>query len=141
MSCGKDRKTITKSCLGLAAWAGVSGGMRGAAYRPPVERPRTFQRPGTSAHRWKAREYEVLWGVYRLSFLQMFGIRDHQNFKGLSVTTFYFIWNLSNDSEYIQHRRSKYDNILQMKQIVCLNLFYSLPKKGVSVNYVASNIL
>ena len=69
----------------MAAWAGVSGGTQGAAYRPPVERPRTFQRPGTSAHRWKAREYEVLWGVYRLSFLQTFGIRDHQNFKGLTI--------------------------------------------------------
>ena len=90
----------------MAAWAGVSGGTQGAAYRPPVERPRTFQRPGTLAHRWKAREYEVLWGVYRLSFLQMFGIREHQNCKGLSVQNFCFIWNLSNDPEYIQRRQS-----------------------------------
>ena len=33
----------------MAAWAGVSGGTQGAAYRPPVERPRTFQRPGPPA--------------------------------------------------------------------------------------------
>ena len=47
--------------VGLDAWAGVSGGGSGAAYRPPVEAPRTFaDRPPQLR---KARQYKALWGV------------------------------------------------------------------------------